>query len=148
MITVAQTIVFAATLACGIIDARTGLIPNRITYPAFAAILIAAAFAGSVASAGVGALVVGGALALLYLITQRRGLGLGDVKLGACIGAGLGPVAGMTALGASFIAGGAIGSYLLLSGRAGRKDPIRFGPFLIVGVVLSIATQALGRNIV
>jgi prepilin signal peptidase PulO-like enzyme (type II secretory pathway) len=147
MITTGQLIAFGATLACGIIDARTGFIPNRITYPAFAAILIAALLAGSMAASVVGAVAVGGALAFLYLITRRRGLGLGDVKLGACIGAGFGPAAGMTALGASFIAGGAVGSYLLLSGRAGRKDPMRFGPFLLVGATLSLATQTLGWHL-
>lgn len=148
MITVTQFIAFGATLACGVIDARTGLIPNRITYPAFAAIVIAAVMAGSVAASAIGAVCVGGALAFLYFVTQRRGLGLGDVKLGACIGAGFGPGAGMAALGASFIAGGAIGAYLLLSGRAKRKDPIRFGPFLIVGVALSLAMQTLGWHFV
>ncbi|HTV72423.1 MAG TPA: A24 family peptidase [Candidatus Acidoferrales bacterium] len=144
MIDAAQALAFGATLTCGVIDARTGFIPNRITYPTFAAILTAAVFAGGVVVSLTGALCVGGALLFLYLVTRRRGLGLGDVKLGVCIGAGLGPGAGMAALGASFIAGGTVGSYLLLSGRAGRKDAVRFGPFLLVGVTASLLAQLLG----
>jgi leader peptidase (prepilin peptidase)/N-methyltransferase len=148
MITMAQMLALGATLACGVIDARTGFIPNRITYPTFGAILLTAGFAGGLATSLIGALSVGGALLCLYLLTARRGLGLGDVKLGACIGAGLGPIAGITALGASFIAGGTVGSYLLVSGRAGRKDPVRFGPFFAVGVLASLITQMLGWRIV
>jgi leader peptidase (prepilin peptidase)/N-methyltransferase len=130
-----------AVLACGYIDARTGFIPDRITYPALGATLAIAAALHRFDSAALGALCVGGSLAFFYAITRKRGLGLGDVKLGACIGAGLGPACGAIALGSSFIAGGIVGSYLLLSGRAGRKTPIRFGPFLAAGFLFALVAQ-------
>ncbi|HEY0799175.1 MAG TPA: A24 family peptidase [Candidatus Baltobacteraceae bacterium] len=147
MSTFAQAVALVTVFACGVIDARTGLIPNRITYPAFGAILLVALCTGTLASAALGAAVVGGILGVLYIVTRKRGLGFGDVKLGACIGAGLGPITGVVALGTSFIAGGAVGAYLLLSGRAGRKDAIRFGPFLLVGVASSVVMQHFGWHI-
>jgi leader peptidase (prepilin peptidase) / N-methyltransferase len=125
------------TIGCGYIDARTGFIPNRITYPALAITLTFALFFGSFSQASIGMLCVGGTLAFLYIITRKRGLGLGDVKLGACIGAGLGPANGMLALGSSFILGGIIGALLLACGHAGRKDAVRFGPFLAFGTLFS-----------
>jgi leader peptidase (prepilin peptidase)/N-methyltransferase len=135
------SIAVLAALACGYVDARTGFIPNRITYPALLAILVVAGVLNRLDSAALGALCAGGALALLYAITRGRGLGLGDMKLAACIGAGFGPVCGMIALGSSFIAGGLMGAYLLFSGRAERKTPIRFGPFLALGSLLALALQ-------
>jgi leader peptidase (prepilin peptidase)/N-methyltransferase len=126
------------TIACGYIDAHTGFIPNQITYPALVIILTFALFFGTFSQAMIGMLCVGGALAFLYIITRKRGLGLGDVKLGACIGAGLGPINGMIALGSSFILGGIICAMLLVCGHIERKDAVRFGPFLAFGTLFSL----------
>jgi leader peptidase (prepilin peptidase) / N-methyltransferase len=135
----AESIIAALTaIACGYIDARTGFIPNQITYPALAITLTFAIFFSTFPQTAIGMLCVSGTLALLYIITRKRGLGLGDVKLGACIGAGLGPANGMIALGASFILGGIICAILLACGRAGPKDLVRFGPFLACGTLLSL----------
>src|SRR2546423_8050175 len=138
MIPIGAVLASAATLACAVIDARTGFIPNRITYPSLAAMFLVAALSGTIWSTCFGMICVGGTLLLLYLITRKRGLGLGDVKLGACIGAGLGPMTGIFALSSSFIIGGLVGSYLLLTHRAHSKDPMRFGPFLAMGVCTAL----------
>lgn len=143
MTSVQTALALGVTLACAIADARTGLIPNRLTYPALATIASAAALSGTLCFSCLGAFCVGGSLLLLHCITHGRGLGLGDVKLGTCIGAGLGPLSGMLALGSSFIIGGAVGSYLLLTHRAHRKTPIRFGPFLALGSCIALACETL-----
>jgi leader peptidase (prepilin peptidase)/N-methyltransferase len=127
-----------AACYCGYIDARTGYIPNRIVYPALLSILLVALAFGRCEAAAGGALNVGGPLILLHLITLQRGLGWGDVKLGLCIGAGLGPICGFIALASSFIVGGMVAACLLLSGRAGRKDTVPFGPFLALGAFISL----------
>jgi leader peptidase (prepilin peptidase)/N-methyltransferase len=136
------SVALLATISCGYVDARTGFIPNRITYPAFGMILLIAAASHRFDSAALGALSVGGTLALLYTITVGRGIGLGDVKLAACVGAGFGPTCGMISLCASFIAGGLFAAWLLYVGRAGRKTPIRFGPFLAAGSLFALALQS------
>jgi leader peptidase (prepilin peptidase)/N-methyltransferase len=60
-------------------------------------------------------------------------MGGGDVKLAAVIGAFTGiPGAIITLLLASFL-GAIFGIVLMLMGRAGRKTPVKFGPFLAIG---------------
>jgi leader peptidase (prepilin peptidase) / N-methyltransferase len=140
------SIALLATAACGYVDARTGYIPNRITHPTLGVILVLASVLHRLDSAALGAFCVGGALASLYGCTLGRGVGLGDVKLAACIGAGFGPICGMIALLSSFIAGGVFGAWLLFSGRGERKTPIRFGPFLAFGSLLALALQAHVRQ--
>jgi len=141
---VLPAIAILETAACGVVDARTGLIPNRITYPAFALLLALAAFDGALPAALLGALCVAGALGLLYGGTRGRGLGLGDVKLGACMGAALGAKLGLVALGSAFIAGGAVGVALLASRRAARGDAMRFGPYLALGTLAAVVGHARG----
>lgn len=128
--------------AAGVVDARTGFIPDRITRITAVAAAACALPHGAAYAAFGGALLAGGVPALLYVATRGRGIGLGDVKLAAAIGAGFGPPAGIGALGAAFVLGGVYGSWLLLSGRARRGDALRFGPFLAAGAILALATPA------
>ncbi|MFZ2362061.1 MAG: prepilin peptidase, partial [Anaerolineae bacterium] len=69
--------------------------------------------------------------------------GLGDVKLEAAIGALLGYPVALAAIFAGVLAGGVAGAVLLLTKRAGRKDPIAYGPYLALGAWL-VYTRALG----
>lgn len=134
----------AGAIVAALIDARTGYIPNAVTRTTSFAALITASAAGSAVHACAGALSVGGSLAVLYLLTRGRGLGLGDVKLGTAIGSGLGTATGTAALGAAFVIGGAYATWLLATGRARRGDPIRFGPFLACGTVIGIVVLGNG----
>jgi prepilin peptidase CpaA len=87
-----------ASLVAAVWDARTGRIPNWLTLPLVpAALLLHGAFGGtSAVLEGLGGLVacliVPG---LLYRISRGRGIGGGDVKLFAALGALLGPVRGL-----------------------------------------------------
>ncbi|HEX3463177.1 MAG TPA: A24 family peptidase [Candidatus Elarobacter sp.] len=133
----------AGTLVAAVIDARTGYIPNGLTLATAVAALVLAAPSG-IGHAVLGACVVGGVLLGLHLFTRGRGLGFGDVKLGAAIGAGLGPWCGIAALGAAFVAGGAYAAVLLARGRAGRRDTIAFAPFLAAGTLLAVSCVVRG----
>lgn len=76
-----------------------------------------------------------GAISLLAAL-MRTGLGLGDVKLCAVIGLWLGWYgAMMPALGlwVGIMVGGIGALALLTLRRAGRKDPMAYGPYLILG---------------
>ncbi len=66
------------------------------------------------------------------------------MKLAGAIGAGFGLPAGLLALGAAFVAGGAYALWLLATRRAGRGAEIRFGPFLAAGAFLVALTPAAG----
>jgi leader peptidase (prepilin peptidase) / N-methyltransferase len=129
----------AGALLAGCVDARTGRIPNVISRGTAIAALVLAARAGDATGALWGTVLAGGAVFALYALTFGTGIGLGDVKLAAAIGAGYGAYAGIVALGAAFVLGGAYGAWLLLMRGAHRTDPIRFGPFLAAGTIVAAA---------
>jgi len=138
-------ILLLATATCGIVDFRTGFIPNRVTYPACGALIVAHIFAGDGYASIAGAAVAANALFGLYAVTGGRGLGLGDVKLAAVIGAGLGVAHSLEALAASFVAGAAACAALLITGRVKRGDSVRFGPFLALGTFVALGVKVYER---
>lgn len=77
-------------------------------------------------------------LLLIYLITKGKGMGLGDVKLALGLGIILGLYKSLIWMSASFLTGGLIASILLLLGKAGLKQKIAFGPFLIIGFWITV----------
>jgi leader peptidase (prepilin peptidase)/N-methyltransferase len=129
--------------AITLIDIRLRIIPNRMMYPAlivFPILIVTGwlAHAGTdPARALVGALLFGGGLLLIALVS--RGMGMGDVKLAAVIGMVMGSV-GLryvgVAAGAAVVLGGLGGIAALLLGR-GRKSAIPFGPYLAAGAVVA-----------
>ena len=76
----------------------------------------------------------------LLLALAPSGLGLGDVKLCTVIGLWLGWY-GVLPLTLGLCAGVALGGlaaiFLLITRRAGRKDPMAYGPHLIAGALMS-----------
>lgn len=91
----------------------------------------------------VGALVGGvglGSVALVYwLIRREEGMGLGDVKLLAMIGAFLGPLPPLlvVVLVAS-VSGAVVGGALMLARRGGLRTAVPFGPFLALGALVYV----------
>ncbi|MCL2787749.1 MAG: A24 family peptidase [Micrococcales bacterium] len=104
-----------------VVDLRQLRVPNAVTYPGLVATLAAAGLVGRVGSAVVGALVAG---AVFMVLAWCGGVGGGDVKLGAVLGGGLGPLgwpvlaAGMLA---GFVVGGVAGAAVLLAAKVFRR---------------------------
>jgi leader peptidase (prepilin peptidase) / N-methyltransferase len=143
MIGFPMTVALAGVVAAAVIDARTGLIPNAVSVPTTLVALAAAAAGGAERTACCGIAAAGGALWLLHAMTRGKGLGLGDVKLAAAIGAGFGPFAGLEALGAAFVTGAAFAAWQLANRRATLRSEIRFGPFLAAGsAVVAVVSGA------
>jgi leader peptidase (prepilin peptidase) / N-methyltransferase len=121
-------------LAIFVIDLEHQLVLDRMTYPG-----MALAFGLSFLPAGPGAIgsLLGGVLGLavmaLPFIVYRRGMGMGDVKLGALIGLMTGYPSVLVALLLAMVSGGLVAAVLLVSGARKRTDPIPFGPFLAAG---------------
>jgi leader peptidase (prepilin peptidase)/N-methyltransferase len=130
-------VVVSTAAVCARTDQVTGLIFDVVTGSAFLLALAAAAAAHGPAGAVTGASIVGGSLLALHVLTNRRGIGLGDVKLGAVVGVGLGVAGGLTAIGAAFVVGALACLCLLASRRIGRGAEIRFAPYIFCGVVLA-----------
>ena len=136
---VVAAVFLAALVAITGIDIRHRIIPDVISLPGILAGLVASLATQRVfwLDSVLGILVGGGvflAIVVGYgLVTGTEGMGLGDAKLGAMLGAFLGWKALLFALFVSILLGGTVASALLAVGGGGRKDPIPFGPFLAAG---------------
>lgn len=91
---------------------------------------------GAAGASAAGSLLAGGLLFLLQSI-YPKGMGGGDVKMAAGIGAWLGPAPALQALWFSFLFGGAAAVGLWFAGKVRRKDALAFGPYLALGAFLS-----------
>jgi leader peptidase (prepilin peptidase)/N-methyltransferase len=67
---------------------------------------------------------------LIVALISRGGMGGGDIKLGAVIGAFVGIPGILLVFVFSSLLGGIWALALLTSRKAGRKSAIKFGPFL------------------
>ena len=81
---------------------------------------------------------VGGGILFAVIVLSGGGMGGGDMKLGAMMGAFLGYKLALLALFVAVILGGAVALALLSVGVRKRKDPIPFGPFLAVAAALAL----------
>jgi leader peptidase (prepilin peptidase)/N-methyltransferase len=131
----------AALLVIIFIDIHHQIIPDRISLPG-----IVVGFAGSFFNetvtwqqSGLGILLGGGvlyAVAFCYFaVTKREGMGGGDIKLLAMIGAFLGWQSLLYVLFSSSLAGSAVGVVAMLKQRKGGQTRIPFGPFLALGAL-------------
>ena len=78
-------------------------------------------------------LAVAGGIFLLIVLVSKGGMGEGDVTLIGALGFVLGVKGILLTIFFSFILGAIISIFLLASGLKTRKDPIPFGPFIILG---------------
>ncbi|MDM0045450.1 prepilin peptidase [Variovorax dokdonensis] len=140
---------FAALLVCQfLIDLDTQYLPDSLNYALLWLGLIGAALGLTgvpLASAIWGAVFGYLGLWLIYhayrLATGKQGMGYGDFKLLAALGAWLGSGYLIAIVLVSSLVGAVLGSILLLAGKLAHKDiPISFGPFLAgAGLVCLVA---------
>ncbi|MGH8896821.1 MAG: prepilin peptidase [Egibacteraceae bacterium] len=141
-------LLFAWTLlVVAVVDAKTRRIPNRLTYPLTPALLVLLATAALLHGQPVWAFraLLGGAGAfgtlLAVALASPRGMGMGDVKLAAFIGVGLGYLGwDVLAVGVlvGFLLGGLVAMALLVVRLRGRRDMMPFGPYLAAGAFLAL----------
>ena len=125
-----------------VIDLREKRLPNRLTLPSYpiVAVLIALAalIEGTWPAAGraaLGALVLLAVYATLHAV-HPAGLGMGDVKLAAPLGALLAWQSWSALLWGTFTAfllTAIVGLALIAQHRASRKSALPFGPFMLLG---------------
>ena len=135
-------------------DLASHRLPNAVLAPtavALGLLLLVATLTTGVWDALVRAAVAAVACGLGYLVLallRPAGLGMGDVKLGALLGAWLGWLGwGAVVLGvlAGFVLGGVAGLVLILARRATRTTAIAFGPWMLLGAAVAGAvTVRLG----
>jgi leader peptidase (prepilin peptidase)/N-methyltransferase len=134
---VVYALLASTLLVVALIDLDHKIIPNTITLPGMG---IGLAFSLGVLPieplASLSGLVVGGSIFYLIALISKGGMGGGDIKLIAMIGAFLGLPGGLFTIFASALLGSIIGLVLILLGKKGRKDRVPFGPFLSCGAIL------------
>ena len=132
----------AALLAVAFIDLRTRIIPDVISLPGIAVGLLFSLIRDDITvwASIIGLLAGGGSLFLVswgyYLLTKREGMGMGDVKLMAMIGAFLGWQAVIFVILSSSLIGAVTGTFLMFRKGEDSKFAIPFGPFLSLGALL------------
>lgn len=140
-------VVVSAGIALVFIDLDCRRLPDAIVLPLWPATVAGLMCAGAVSGdwpivralsgAGLWLLVIGG----IWLATGGRGMGLGDVKLAPLLGLVLGWIGwgpASVGLAAAWLVGGVTAVILLVAGRAGRRQEIPFGPFLLIGFLIGV----------
>jgi leader peptidase (prepilin peptidase) / N-methyltransferase len=136
---VVAAVFLSALVAITAIDLRHQIIPDAITLPGMVAGLMASVVTARISwSESVIGILLGATLFAAVIILSRGGMGGGDLKLGAMLGAFLGWHALLVALFVAVTLGGLSAVALLVSGRLARKDAIPFGPFLALGGVVAL----------
>ena len=130
------------------IDVAVRRLPDPLTAAAFAgtfALLAVAALAGHqpghLGRAAIGAVALAGFYLALAVI-RPGGLGLGDAKFAASVGAVLGWIGWQALLSgtfAAFVLAGVYGGALLALHRATRTSHLPLGPFILLGTLAAIA---------
>lgn len=145
-------LIIALSCAClAAMDFDVHRLPDRLMWPSMGLLLLGLLIAGAVATEWgamlrvvLAGLACGLGYLLLALLSLARGslaVGLGDVKLAALLGMGLGWFAWQTVLigmYAGFLVGGLFALFLLVTRRVGRQGDLAYGPPMMVGAMVGL----------
>lgn len=138
------SILIGALIALTFIDIDTQLLPDSITLPLLWLGLLfnVSEMYVSLFSAVIGAMAGYLSLWLVYwafkLATGKEGMGYGDFKLLAALGAWLGWQMLPLVILLSSLVGAVVGVFLIVAAKRGRNVPIPFGPYLASAGVLAL----------
>ncbi|HYN54310.1 MAG TPA: A24 family peptidase [Methylotenera sp.] len=133
-----------ALIALTFIDFDTQLLPDDITLPLLWLGLLFNLNAGftdlksAVIGAMAGYLILWSIYWLFKLVTGKEGMGYGDFKLLAAIGAWFGWQLLPAVILLSSALGAGIGIALIVFTKRGRETPMPFGPFLAIGGIAAL----------
>ncbi len=133
-----------ALLALTAIDFDTQLLPDDITLPLLWSGLLFNLFGvftnlpSAVWGAVIGYLTLWGVYWLFKLVTGKEGMGYGDFKLLAALGAWMGWQMLPLIILLSSLVGAVIGITLIVALKHGRNIPIPFGPYLAGGGLIAL----------
>ncbi len=138
------SLIFSVLLAITLIDLIHQLIPDSLV-AAIVVITILFRIVGyyinsdslNILDSLSGSLVAGG-LFLLIVLISKGGMGGGDVTLISSLGFVLGLKGILVTIFISFIIGSIVSVLLLSFKLKTRKDPIPFGPFIVIGFLITL----------
>ena len=144
MAAVAAILFLWAMIALTFIDFDTQLLPDDITLPLLWLGIIfnlngtLTSLGNSIIGAIAGYLVLWSVYWLFKLVTGKEGMGYGDFKLLAAIGAWLGWSMLPLVIMLSSVVGAVVGIILIIAANHGRNIPIPFGPYLAGGGLIAL----------
>jgi prepilin peptidase CpaA len=141
ILTLPAVVVLGASLAAAVTDVRSFRIPNRLTLPLLACGLVYQLVTAGLSGLGAGLLGVLLGFALLVPFHVAGGLGAGDVKLLAAVGAWLRPALTFQVFVASAFGAGLYAIVLLLVTRRGPKLWDHFQTLWIRLILLDFARR-------
>ena len=125
-------------IALTLIDIKKQLLPDNITLPLLWAGILLSFFnvftdlTSSVIGAMAGYMILWSIYQLFKLVTGKEGMGFGDFKLLAALGAWVGFEYLPQIILVSSVVGSIIGISMMLTGRTKQQQPIPFGPYLAI----------------
>lgn len=123
------------------IDLKTMLVPDILSYPAVLIALLYGLSSFRFFDIIWGLLIGAGLLGAIVLIGRGKWMGTGDIVLGGILGLAVGYPLIIFSLPLSFVLGAIVSLVLLALKLKTLKDPIPFGPFLILSLYLTIFFQ-------
>lgn len=124
-------------VAVTVTDLERRIVPNRIVLPA-TVVALAVQTAREPGFEWLLAALAAGGFFLVFALVYPAGLGMGDVKLAAFLGAWLGWDVAVALFAGSVLAVAPALVVLLREGRAGRKVGVPYAPFLAAGGVVAL----------
>ncbi|WP_199096664.1 A24 family peptidase [Dyella sp. ASV21] len=118
------------------IDFRTQYLPDQLNYPLLWMGLLLALLpmfvtpAAAIVGAAIGYLSLWSVYWLFKLLTGKEGMGYGDFKLLAALGAWMGPAALLPVILLSSLIGALLGGAMIMLRKHERDIPMPFGPFI------------------
>lgn len=124
------------------IDREHQILPHAITLPGIVVGFAFSVFTEPGWQSSLGGIVVGGGILLAigyayYLVRHEEGLGMGDFKMLAMIGAFLGWRLTIVTLMMASLSGSIVGVGLMATERGGMKTALPFGTFLAIGAAIA-----------
>ena len=118
------------------IDLRTQLLPDQLTLPllwlglVLALIPVFVSTPAAISGGAIGYLSLWSVYWIFKLLTGKEGMGHGDFKLLAALGAWMGPIALLPIILLSSLIGALVGGAMIMWRRHDAQVPIPFGPFI------------------
>lgn len=135
-----QTFFVTVLVTIFLTDLKEMFVPDRVIIPALIiSILIKLLLLPhQLASSVISGFLIGLFFLILVVVTKGKGMGGGDIKLGAFIGLSLGFPGGFLAIMLGFLLGAIFGLLAIILGKKSLKDAVPFGPFLVIGSFITL----------
>lgn len=151
IIIISYLILFSSFLVIFVTDVKTQIIPDSMLVTSLIGIALVNVLSNDSLIINLKSLFLNNFLSalgaflfflIIYLVTRGKGMGFGDVKLVFVLGLFLGFPRIIFALYSAFLTGAIIGVILVLIHKKSMKSQVPFGPFLIIGCLISFIFES------